>query len=84
MKDAERGTFTPQDPVTMTGSSSLEQHPRREEGEPILKPHKRGGRSEWGPDLEPSSQQLEAQKGASLITLFLYLAGAVLISANER
>lgn len=53
-------------------------------GEPILKPHKRGRRSEWEPDLEPSSQQPEAQKSASLITLFLYLEGAVLISANER
>ena len=84
MEDTERGTFTPPEPVTMTGSSSVKQHPRREEGEPILKPHKRGSRSEWEPDLEPSSQQPEAQKSASLITLFLYLAGAVLISANER
>lgn len=83
MEHTERGTFTLQEPVTMTGSSFGEQHPRRE-GEPILKLHKKGNRSEWEPDLQPSSQQPEAQKSAGLITLFLYLAGAVMISENER
>lgn len=68
----------------MTGSSSVEQHLRREEGGPILKPHKRGNRSKWEPDLEPSSQQPEAQKRVGLITLFLYLSGAVITSANQR
>ena len=53
-------------------------------GEPILKLHKEGNRREWEPDLEPSSQQPEAQKSAGLITLFLYPAGAVIISENER
>lgn len=37
-----------------------------------MKAPQEGQQGEWEPDLQPSSQQPEAQKSAGLITLFLY------------